>query len=285
MASDPAVSTADLLRRALVVARRLAVPELVDWLSQEMNGYKDRESVPDYRTIWGQLQVLEPVTGEHLPLLIQNPENDKWVRCHREAQPISILESIAAEEGEVVKHFPTTIEQKLMDSMRVRMRPRLLFSSAQVRGIVDRARNKILEWALDLEARGIVGEGMSFTPQEKQTVQQQHYHFGNVSSSQIQISSTGSTQTQATTSPNVEALKGLVQALEATLTNFKGVVADEMRAELATLKAQADSPKPKWEVIKATVRSIKAIAEGAVGNVLGGLAQPHIATLLALTAG
>ena len=30
MASTPAVSTADLLRRALVVARRLAAPELVD---------------------------------------------------------------------------------------------------------------------------------------------------------------------------------------------------------------------------------------------------------------
>ena len=34
-ASTPAVSTADLLRRALVVARRLAVPELVDWINSE----------------------------------------------------------------------------------------------------------------------------------------------------------------------------------------------------------------------------------------------------------
>lgn len=33
IASDPAVSTGDLLRRALVVARRLAVPEFVDWIN------------------------------------------------------------------------------------------------------------------------------------------------------------------------------------------------------------------------------------------------------------
>ncbi len=283
MASDPNVSTADLLRRALVVARRLAVPELVDWLSQEMNGYDDRESIPEYRTMWGQLEVLQPVTGEHIPFLIQNAEKDELVRCHSEGQPISVLESIAASEGEIVKYFPTTIEQKLMDSMRVRMRPRLVFSSAQVRGIVDGARNKILEWALDLEGRGIVGEGMSFTAQEKQAVQEQHYHFGNVSGSQIQISSNGSTQTQAnTTGTDIEALKGLVQALGAMLADAKGDTADELRAELATLKAQADSPKPKWEIIKATARSIKAVAEGAAGGLIAGLAQPHMATLLAL---
>src|SRR3990167_4129470 len=130
MASSPDVSTADLLRRALVIARRLAVPDLVDWLSQEMNGYDDRKSIPEHRVIWGQLQVLEPVSGEHIPFLIQNAEKDELVRRHCEGQAISVLESIAASEGEIVKHFPTEVEQKLMDRMRVRMRPRLVFSSA-----------------------------------------------------------------------------------------------------------------------------------------------------------
>ena len=95
---------------------------------------------------------------------------------------------------------------------------------------------RVLEWALDLEGRGIVGEGMSFTPQEKQAVQQQHYHFGNVSGSQIQISSNGSTQTQAnTTGSDLEALKGLIEALGAALERAQGDAADELRAELATL--------------------------------------------------
>lgn len=117
-------------------------------------------------------------------------------------------------------------------------------------------------------------------------MQEQHYHFGNVSGSQMQISSNGSTQTQANTTAgtDLESLKGLVQALRAMLADAKGDTADELRAELATLKAQADSPKPKWEIIKATARSIKAVAEGATGNILASLAQPHIATLMALAA-
>jgi hypothetical protein len=127
--------------RDFVVARRLAVPELVDWLSKEMNGYNDQNSVPDYQPMWGQFE------------------------------------------------------------------------------------------ALDLEGHGIIGEGMSFTTQEKQA---------------------------------------------------KGNTADGLRAELAALKALAESPKPTWGIIKATIRSFKAVAEEAAGNILAGLAQSHMATLLAL---
>lgn len=119
-------------------------------------------------------------------------------------------------------------------------------------------------------------------------MQEQHYHFGNVSGSQIQISSTGSTQTQVnTTGTDLGALRGLVEALSTALDRctVQGEAADELRAELATLKAQAASPKPKWEIIKATARSIKTVAEGAAGNILGELATPHVATLLALAAG
>jgi len=172
--------------------------------------------------------------------------------------------------------------------MLIPMRPKLVFSKPQVQGIVEMARNRVLDWALNLEGRGIVGEGMSFTPQEKQAVQQQHYHFGDVSGSQIQIGSSASTQTQSnTTGTDLDALQGLVEALGAALDRdtVQGDAADELRAELATLKAQAASPKPKWEIIKATARTIKTVAEGAAGNILGELGKPHVQTLLTLAAG
>ena len=176
----------------------------------------------------------------------------------------------------------------MRESSGVAMRPALKFSTVQIEGLIETVRSRILDWALDLEGRGIIGEGMSFTPQEKQAVQEQHYHFGNVSGSQIQISSNGSTQTQAnTTGTDLEALRGLVEALGTALDRgtVQGEAADELRAELATLKAQAASPKPKWEIIKATARTIKTVAEGAAGNILGELAKPHVQTLLALAAG
>ena len=282
MASDPSVFSGDLLRRALVVAKRLAVPELADWISAELEGYKGKP-VPDYRNLNGHPQVFNPYRG-YQPLHMPTPE---WAKAVSKAgiwQSIPELEKMA-QSGSVVRlSYTPQLEQNLMNAMEIPLAPSLALSSVQIHGIVEKVRTRILDWALDLEGRGIIGEGMSFTPQEKQTVQQQHYHFGNVSGSQIQIGSSGSTQTQANTGTDIEALQGLIDALGAAIERAQGDAADELRAELATLKAQADSPKPKWEIIKATARSIKAVAEGAAGGLIAGLAQPHMATLLALAA-
>lgn len=287
MASDPTISTADLLRRALVVARRLSVPELVNWINSELNGYGDEE-VPEYRKVIGHLHAEDPYRGD-VPFQVPQ-EIAEVVTSIPLPQPLPELQQLAKSESLLRRYFPAPQEKILMqmmvDGSGFATRPFVKFSPIQIGGLVERVRSRILDWALDLEGRGISGEGMSFTPQEKQAVQQQHYHFGNISGSQIQISSNGSTQTQAnTTGSDIEALKGLVQALGAILEDAKGDAVDELRADLTTLKAQAESPKPKWEIIKATARSIKAVAEGAGGSILGELAKPHVLTLLALAGG
>lgn len=65
MASDPAVSVSDLLRRALVAARRLDVPDLIDWITSELNGYTGE--VPEYRKIRGHLRGDEPLSRPSAP--------------------------------------------------------------------------------------------------------------------------------------------------------------------------------------------------------------------------
>ena len=290
MASSPAVSTADLLRRALVVARRLAVPELVEWINSELTGYKSWE-VPDYRRLRGQLMAENPYHGA-IPFFAP-PEIAEMLADFSVRQSIPELVHLQGSETGIFSHFPPDIEQTLMRMMQessgVTMRPALRFSTVQIEGLIETVRSRILDWALDLEERKIIGEGMSFTPQEKQAVQEQHYHFGNVSGSQIQIASNGSTQTQTNTTTDIDldALRGLIEALGTAVERgiVKGDAAEELRAELATLKAQAASPKPKWEIIKATARSIKTVAEGATGDILGELAKPHVQTLLALAVG
>ncbi|WP_219728896.1 carbon storage regulator CsrA [Pseudomonas fluorescens] len=80
---------------------------------------------------------------------------------------------------------------------------------------------------------------------------------------------------------DLKGLNGLIVALGAVLESeeVQGDAADELRAELATLKAQAASPRPKLEILQATARAINSVAPG---NILGGLAKPHTQTLLAL---
>lgn len=92
----------------------------------------------------------------------------------------------------------------------------------------------------------------------------------------------------ATSSANcdIEALNALVGALGLALERsaMQGELAAELRAEVATLKAQASSPKPKWDVINSTGRTIKSVLEGAAGNILGELAKPYVVSILTLAA-
>ena len=288
MASDPSVATTDLLRRALVAAKRLDSHELVSWINSELNGYREGE-VPDYRQIRGQL-VAEHPYRKPIPFM-PDPEIMELISMLDIRQSIPELTKLAESSTGLYCHFPPEPERMLVGMIEatcgLTLRPALKFSPVQILGVIENVRTCILDWALDLEGRGVVGEGMTFTQQEKQIVNEQHYHFGDVSGSQIQIGSNGSTQSQQnSTSHDVEVLRSLIVALDLAIANSKvgGEVADELRAEIATLRAQATSPKPKWEIIKSTARSFKTIAEGAMGNVLGELAKPHLTALLALAA-
>ena len=287
MASTPGVSTTDLLRRALVVARRLSAPELVEWLNSELTGYST-DAVPDYREMHAQLKVRNPRHGWqpfHVP-----PDIAELVTRFTAIQSIPQLQHLLISEGNIICPFAPEAEQLLMQMMQevagVMMQPALIISSVQIEGIIETVRTRVLDWALDLESRGVVGEGLTFTPAEKQVVQAQHYHFGNVSGSQIQVNSAGSSQIQTNNeaSNDVKALNGLIVALGDALDRsvMTGDAVEELRADLATLKAQAASPKPKWEIIRATARSIRTIAEGTAGNILGEIAKSHVQTLLAL---
>lgn len=280
-AIDASASPGDLLRRALVVARRLAVPEVVDWISSELNGYSLGD-VPDYRQVHGQLMVENPIHGP-IPFFAP-PDMTDILSAFEVRQSVPELVQLAQSTTGIYSHFPTNAEHKLMQMIRetngVMMRPALRFSTVQVQGIVDKVRSRVLEWALDLESKGVLGEGMSFSQEEKQIVQQQHYHFGDVSSSQIQIGSHGSNQTQ--TVGDVAALSALIDFLRDTI-NQRGVTGElcnELEAELLTLEAQASSPKPKWPIIKATAESVKAILENAAGSVLAVQALPYLTAIL-----
>lgn len=281
-AIDTSVSPGDLLRRALVVTKRLAVPELVEWISKELDGYHSGD-VPDYRRVRGTLMAENPMHG-YIPLFAP-PDIDELLSDYEIRQSVPELIQVALSTTGIYSHLPRNVEHSLMQMMResngIAMRPVLAFSIVQVQGVIEKARSRVLEWALDLESKGVHGDGMTFSQEEKQIVQQ-HYHFRDVSGSQIQIGSNGSNQTQTHTGGDMAALSALIELLCDAIQqgSVGGEARDELQAELATLQAQAASPKPKWAVIKATAGSIKAVLENAAGSGLASQVLPYLSALL-----
>ena len=187
-ALDPDIRIADLLRKSLVVARKLALKEFEGWVNSELNGYNDRSEIPDYRELNGT-----PVAYSHyhgwyrLMTFNLSPEIVDKMTMLRFHQPISYFESSAREDAEsITVSYDTAAEQMLTRALHNRAIPALRFDPSEFRGVLDAVRNIILEWTLRLESEGILGENMTFTVEERHRVSSTHLNIKNLISQVFQ---------------------------------------------------------------------------------------------------
>jgi hypothetical protein len=163
-ALDKSVRVSDLLRKALLVARKLKVPEMEAWITSELNGYPKDATFPDYRIVTGQIRARNPITGAWLPVMF--PENaredilDSLTR-RQSNQSISEIESMVSDpdgDSMFAMPFSNRVQARLMKGTAMDSPPVLIVQVASLHGIVDAVRTAILDWALKLEEKGILGK-------------------------------------------------------------------------------------------------------------------------------
>jgi len=170
LASSSDHDIADLLRKALVVATKLQLPEFRQWILSELNGYEDRNGLPDYRIIHGDLRAQNPYHGL-VPFIIQESEiRDLVTKIHLHESVSSIQQLVHSKgKGEICFYFGPEQEAALMRMQGYApLRPLRLVGANQLLAVLQVVRTRILEWALSLEAEGIVGDGLSFSDGERQ---------------------------------------------------------------------------------------------------------------------
>ena len=274
-ALDKSIPVADLLRKALVVARKLKVIDIVEWLGHELNGY-DGAKVPQYRKLRGELKVFNPYNG-WIPLRMSNTQHAEMLATRGTSQPISELDQIANGDSDTVYvKLPHSIEKSLMKGMEVPMEPAVLLSRTQIHGLLDRVRNTVLEWSLGLEEQGIAGDGMSFSAEEQKQAGNVTFNVGNLGNligamhdSQIQQDAHNSTQTY-NKSLDLEAVAHLVGEIKQRI-NEASLSAEndaQLRTELSCIESQLAAPKPNVGIIKECLRSTRSILEGVASSAL-----------------
>ncbi len=222
-ALDSSVSTADLLRKALVTARKLKTIDIVEWLSHELNGYPEGSDVPEYRKLRGELKVHNPYHGWQ-PLIIQNVEIAETLSKRGTSQSVYELEQIANGDGDTVYvKLAKSVEQKLMKGMEFPLEPAIILAKARIHGLLDKIRNMVLEWSLGLEEQGITGEGVSFSQEEKQQASNLTFnvghldnYIGSMSESQFQQGTKQSTQNFSKTL-DLDAVASVIRELKERL--------------------------------------------------------------------
>jgi len=285
-ATDSQVDISTVLRKAKILAARLQNPEFESWVDRELNGYSGCSTLPSYRTIPITAYAMisdgfrEWNAAPIMPTLL--PENLRWWgEKNHLRQPISEVASMAATGNTYQVPWP--------QEMAVRygakgyndfecLRAWQLVSHSALVGIVEGVRNRILEFALKIEAENPdAGEALPNSqpvPRERLQPLVRNVFYGpvgNVALNSENFSQTASLEIQR------EDLTKLIEELNTHLNELRLDTRQELRAEkqIAALKTELDGD-PDPAIVQQAGRTLRNILEGAIGSLLATAAQPTV---------
>ncbi|KRD36822.1 hypothetical protein ASE27_10220 [Oerskovia sp. Root918] len=281
-ASDPSVSTSDLLRRTLAAAHRVRADEVKGWAERELSGYDgiEEEELPTYRrgldtavkANWAG-PFNSSVTTSLTPLDKPDDWFSPWFRVVFR-QPVSELESYADVAGELGLPWPVVALSRWnemidagravhVDGMRLYTAETKVAKQAVV-GVLDAVRTEVMKFALDLQsAADTAGEPGGPTVEDNPKVEGAVTNFYmNVYGGAPTIAQ-GASVTQTVT-VNVGDIGSLARAAE-SLGLAGGDVTEYVEA---VLEARNDPDKSKLrEFAERVGRGVVTVGNGIVGNI------------------
>ncbi len=162
-ASGDSVLLVVLLRRMKVIAVKLKLDNVEQWVEDELQGYKG--PVPPYRYVEGTPMALNPVRG-WIPLLGRVGNISRLPV----KQPISSLEdSYAGADGHLQMAYASKLVEAIDEYNGTNWGHYALFiSRSNLAEILQHVRGMVLDWALGLEKAGVIGSEFSFTKEEQE---------------------------------------------------------------------------------------------------------------------
>jgi len=278
-ALDRVVKVSDLLRKALVVARKLNLGEFQKWVEEELRGYMDAPDAPKYREVHGEVKLWNPYRG-WIPVVFEDPRAADMYSKRACGVPIAELEEVREskrDDSTLAMPLPADAQARLSQKFGMPTQVVLFVPRGSFIAILDAVRTIVLNWALKLEEEGILGEGLSFSREEQEAAargpQNVNNFYGPVQSPQIQQGGNQPVQISVSVDLDPKAIESFIAALRANLSSLdlSRDQRQEAEAELRTVEAQISSPKPKPSIVAESLRSIRSILEGAAGSAAGQL--------------
>lgn len=268
---DASASVSAILRKAKAIASKLDLTELVEWFDQELNGYEcSMQDLPPHRRGVGAPKFKNPYHG-WCPIIVADDEFGNIVRTAFLPQPLAELESLAdgTKTDMLIMEYHPVVAQALQKQLPTPMPCALHFPKDQVRSALDFVRNKVLDWTLALEKRGIIGEGFSFNKKEKEEAVAVTNHIYNSSVGVIGSVAGNATISKLRTSSgsiNFEKVQSLIEQIDQTKAALPASVASALDGPLSELKAGAEEKNSNK--VKAAFAAMVPVLEGAAGNIV-----------------
>jgi len=162
------VSVPDLLRKALLVASKLGVAEVPQWINSELTGYRSINDVPPYRIIHGA--IMASVAGSRfIPVQFPANELEHTIGERRVTDTVGEIEAMLTRDEDSLRLGFSSEEQAFLQQLFQQGQAQFccLVNKHKIAGILDAIKNQILQWSIELDRAGVRGEGLSFSIEEK----------------------------------------------------------------------------------------------------------------------
>lgn len=250
LAGDPSSDIVSVLLKAKMIAIKLNLNDLSEWLECEIDGYPTADGIPKYRVGRAIVKAFNPYHG-WFPVDFSNVPTEliESVSEFRITESISSMNKPENNDGMVRITMPPKMVDFVFGSRNIPLEVCWFFSANKLKHIVTTVRNKVLTWSLELEKQGIMGDGLLFTQKEKDAAPMtitnnntNNFHAPVNNAGAIGAGNTGDINQQNSISV------GDIASLERELKSHG--LDDNDVAELKLLVEQSPKPASKEEVEK-----------------------------------
>jgi hypothetical protein len=160
-----------------------------------------------------------------------------------------------------------------MEGLDAPLQPTRHVSRSAVNGIIDAVRNMVLDWCLQLEKDGILGEGLVFSAKEKEVAAHSNYtinYNAPVTHSQIQQGSPQATQAMHVSEMDKKAIADFIGTLKEHVSELKldSTRDEQLRAKVREIETEAAAPNPNRNALHESLRTIRNLLEGCAGSLI-----------------
>lgn len=172
------------LRKSHIIAQKLCLDEFDSWIMSELNGYTGKaDNIPDYRFVYGMLKGYNPYHG-WIPVILQNDYIEKSICNYKMSESIDIIQELYNESESGTFSFELQPEicvqlSKMCDAP-FETKFAVFVGIQQLKSIIEKVKNNLLEWTIKLEKEGVLGENMTFNKTEEAAAKSINNYYGNV---------------------------------------------------------------------------------------------------------
>jgi AbiTii-like protein len=270
--SDVTVSA--LIRLAKVVATKLDLKEALIWIDQELEGYENMKlaELPSYRQLSGSPKFFNPYHGWRPIVFEDAKEGEVFSRAPISQSLGSIEETIRnRKNGTYMVPYSSAVKNHLIDALGLTTDFAIFLTYGQLWAVVDAVRNLILNWSLELEKKGVLGESMTFTATEKKDAGPVTHKFiiqnvgvlGNVSD-HAQVHN----QQTAIAGLDLARVQQFLDDVRGNLAAVPTGARIKLEPILVEAEYQIKASEPNQPKLRELIASIKSICEGVASNII-----------------